>query len=366
MEKVKKVKVNVKVKVNAKPKPKTLTSVPNIKPKPKIKPKTTPAKHVSSELASSNDSFTSPPVKWVGGKTQSLDQIRQRLPAKIDTYIEPFLGGGSVLLMVLNLAARGEIEVENYIASDNNVMLINMYWAIQLKTTELLQYLEALKQEFMSITTLNVADKSQRSPDDLEQAKQSRESYYYYQRQRYNEKYKVFQKRKDIDASKCDSELAALFIFLNKTCFRGLHREGPNGMNVPYGNYKNPQIYYPKHIVRLSELLTPVIFSIEDFTEAIIRAEPGDFVYMDPPYVPEKQTSFTSYVKDGFKYHQELFDMCAELRHEKISFLLSNSNTPLVTDYFTTDLFTVDYIDCRRAINSKNPKARTKEVFITN
>jgi DNA adenine methylase len=218
----------------------------------------------------------------------------------------------------------------------------------------------------MSITTLNVLDKAQRYVDTEELAKTSRESYYYWQRERYNELSKEHKKKKDISLSTCDPELAALMIFLNKTCFRGLYREGPNGFNVPYGNYKNPQIFYSNHIERLNKILTNVTFAVDDFQQVIAEAKPGDFVYMDPPYVPEKQTSFTAYLKDGFKHHSVLFDLCSDLNNAGINFLMSNSNTPLVTDYFTKDNYTVDKIDCRRAINSKNPKARAKEVFITN
>lgn len=351
------VKVTPKPQANSKPKPQVKILALS-KPKPTVRPLV--------ERASNNYNFTSPIVKWVGGKSQSLDQIKHRLPDKINTYMEPFVGGGSVLLMILELVERGELTVQNYVVSDNNALLINMYWCIQFKSQEVIQQLQVLKEEYLSITTLNVGDKLQRSNNTLEEAKATRESYYYWQRDRYNELSKTFKKQKQHDATTCKPELAALMIFLNKTCFRGLYREGPNGFNVPYGNYKNPQIYNTKHIERLSQLLAPVTFSIEDFQVVIIRAEPGDFVYMDPPYVPEKQTSFTAYIKDGFKQYQELFDLCSDLNNENINFLLSNSNTPLVTDYFTTDIFNVDKIDCRRAINSKNPEARAREVFITN
>ena len=334
----------------------------NSKKKPIII-KTSIKKHINKKTvnrATSNTSYTSPAIKWVGGKTQSLDQINAIIPRKIITFIEPFLGGGSVLLMLLDSAQRGNISIENYIAADNNAFLINMYNCIQNETSELLTYLNALKSEFLSITSLNVTDKkTERSPTTLIQAMLSRESYYYWQRNRYNKLTKTYK------AGQHNNELAVLLIFLNKTGFRGLYREGPNGYNVPYGNYKNPEIYNESHINYMAKLLKPVTFITSQFQNIISMAQPGDFVYLDPPYVPEKQTSFTSYIKDGFKEHHELFIQCTKLKDTKIDFVMSNSNTLLVTSYFTLDKrFTIDIIDCKRAINSKNPNARTLEVFI--
>ena len=117
---------------------------------------------------------------------------------------------------------------------------------------------------------------------------------------------------------------SCLFLFLNKTCFRGLYREGPNGFNVPYGNYKNPAIVNDAHIHEVSKLIKNVIFTVESFTTSMLRVEDRDFVYLDQPYAPENETSFVGYTLDGFtlESHNKLFHEIVKLDGKKIKFLI--------------------------------------------
>ena len=122
---------------------------------------------------------------------------------------------------------------------------------------------------------------------------------------------------------------SALFFFINKTCFRGLYRIGPNGYNVPFGNYKNVKIIDPAHIHEISRITQNVNFVSCDFKESLQHVQARDFVYIDPPYVPISKKSFVNYVSGGFsdKDHTTLFDLTHNLRNLDANFVMSNSNT---------------------------------------
>ena len=160
-----------------------------------------------------------------------------------------------------------------------------------------------------------------------------------------------------------------IFIFINKTFFRGLFRVGPNGFNVPYGHYKNPEIINKGHLEEIHNLIQGVIFECCDFTISLKGIEPNDFVYLDPPYAPEKATSFVGYSEKGFSIecHNNLFTLIHNLTEPKeLKVLLSNADVPLVRDNFTSEKYKISQILCKRSINSKNPDAKTNEVIISN
>ena len=154
-------------------------------------------------------------------------------------------------------------------------------------------------------------------------------------------------------------------MFLNKTGFRGMYREGPNGFNIPYGNYKKtPTIITKDELDKISDLIKDVIFIHCDFSTAMSKVKKGDFVYLDPPYAPENSKSFVGYVADGFNLdtHKLLFDEIKKLKN--IKFVMSNAKVDLVTDNFKE--YNSNDIIARRAINSKNPGSTTTEVIIYN
>ena len=291
-----------------------------------------------------------PFLKWVGGKTQIIKDITARIPKEMNNYHELFLGGGSVLFAVLSLQKQGVITIKEKIyAYDINRDLINVYKHIQSDKDELYKFLSFYINEYDSIkgTVIN------RTPKNIEEAKTSKESYYYWIRNRYN----------NID--KGTVECSALFMFINKTCFRGMYREGPNGYNVPYGHYKKtPAILSQAELNNISKLIENVEFVHCGFIDSIKRVSEGDFVYLDPPYAPENSKSFVGYVADGFtlETHQKLFSEIKKLKNTK--FILSNAKVELVTNNFKD--YHCDEVIARRAINSKKPGSKTTEVIIYN
>ena len=230
-----------------------------------------------------------------------------------------------------------------------NETLINMYKNIQNKSDEILVEINKLIEDYNSI---NGTEKN-RKPETIEEAKTSQESYYYWIRN-------VFNKMTTTD--KNNPIGSAHFIFLNKTCFRGMYREGPNGFNVPFGNYKSPEIINEKHLEKVSKLIKNVKFIHSDFEKSFKKINKNDFIYADPPYVPENAKSFVGYTSDGFNLekHKILFDLC-----KKHNFVMSNSDTDLVKNSFDDNTkYDIKIISCRRAINSKKPDSKTNEVII--
>ena len=297
-----------------------------------------------------------PFLKWVGGKTQILETILRKIPKNMNNYFEPFLGGGSVLLAVLTYQKENSINIKKKIyANDSNIGLINVFKAIQKDHMMLYEAISSYVTIYDSLTGTTV----NRSPANIEEARSSKESYYFWVRQRFNEF--------TLDSNTTSLEHAAMFLFLNKTGFRGMYREGPKGFNVPYGHYrKTPKIADPVDLKNISDLIQPVIFSSMDFEQFMLTVKKGDFVYLDPPYAPECPTSFVKYNEDGFNMdtHTRLFDTIKRIHNKKVKFLMNNAKVDLVIDNFQ-DCHCDDVI-ARRAIHSKNPGSTTVEMIVYN
>jgi len=157
---------------------------------------------------------------------------------------------------------------------------------------------------------------------------------------------------------------SVLFVFLNKTCFRGLYREGKNGFNVPYGNNKNPSIFNEEQILYLSQLFNKhnVHFNHLSFDKLLIK--PNAFLYLDPPYVPIDKSSFVDYMNGGFN-HIEMVKWCEKVVSiNGVKMLHSNSYCDFVIKNYSN--FNIDIIECKRLINSKNPNSKCNEVLIKN
>ena len=297
-----------------------------------------------------------PIIKWVGGKTQILETILLDFPKEIENYHEIFIGGGSVLLGLLTEIKNKKIKVNGSInAYDINEPLIYLYKNIQNNHNELYNKIQELINEFNNLDG-NIIN---RKATNLLEAKTSKESYYYWIRNCYN-KLNNEDKKSILGTS--------YFIFLNKTCFRGLFRLGPNGFNVPYGNYKNPEIINKEHLEEIHELIKDVNFECCDFTISLEKIKENDFVYSDPPYVPENNKSFVSYTKEGFdkESHLKLFEIYNNLNKRNIKIMMSNSDVKLVKDSFLNEKFNIKTILCKRAINSKKPQSKSNEVIIFN
>lgn len=297
-----------------------------------------------------------PILKWVGGKTQIIDKLITDFPVEINNYREAFLGGGSVLLTLLSYVKNGIIKVHgNIYAYDLNEPLIYIYKNIQTHHNELYDKLQTIITEFNECGDGEI----NRKPASIEEAKIAKENYYYWIRSEYNKL--CLTDKKGILCS-------AMFIFLNKTCFRGVFRVGPRGFNVPYGHYKNPEIINKEHLEEIYNLIQNVVFECCDFNTSLTIVEPNDFVYLDPPYAPETNTSFVGYTENGFNIenHNNLFKLIHKLTETNKKLILSNADVSLVRENFTNEKYNINSILCKRSINSKNPDAKAKEVIITN
>ena len=280
-----------------------------------------------------------PFLKWVGGKAQILDSVLGTFPDQIHDYHEIFVGGGSVLLSVLDrCCVAGKIY-----AYDLNKTLIQVYKDVQTRPTEL--HKEVMK--LFSVYDGLIGTEINRKPSNEDEALTSKESYYYWIRHLYNTD---------------TGDRSAMFIFLNKTCFRGIFREGPNGFNVPDGHYKTtPRFLTMDEFKNISTKLQRVEFKHCDFRDAIARVKSDDFMYLDPPYAPETKTSFVGYTKDGFglEDHKTLFTM---IKTSGAQFVMSNAGVDLVRNAFCD--YKIRDVTARRAINSKNPDSTTTEVIV--
>lgn len=285
-----------------------------------------------------------PFIKWVGGKTQIIEDVIESFPKDIKDYHEVFVGGGSVLLAVLS---RGLASGKVY-AYDLNGSLISLYKNIQTEPDAVHAHLKRLFEEYDACLSSEI----NRAPKTLTEAKQSKENYYYWTRQEFNTNREETPER------------SAVFMFLNKLCFRGVYREGPNGFNVPYGHYKTtPTLITRTELQCVSELIKDVQFRQCDFREAFRSVGVCDFVYLDPPYVPETKTSFVGYTKDGFglKDHEDLFDLT---KKSGVRFVMSNAKVDMVMSSFSE--YTVKEMKVRRSIHSKKPESTTTEILILN
>lgn len=294
------------------------------------------------------DRIAKPFLKWAGGKTQLINDIEKALPKDISndkfTYIEPFVGSGAVLFWILNNFPK----LEKAVINDINEDLINTYRVIATKPEELISILQILQNEY----------------HNLDSKQEERKEYYYQKRELYNT-------RKEEKSSQ-----AALFIFLNRTCFNGLYRvNSKNLFNVPMGSYKKPTICDGKNILSVSNLLQKVEILCGDYEATLDKATNNSFFYFDPPYKPLSETSsFNSYAKDEFNDEEQirLKNFCSKLNVLGHQWILSNSDVKgkNSADNFFDDLysdFTILRVDARRSINA-NPEKRgsLKELLITN
>ncbi len=284
-----------------------------------------------------------PFVKWVGGKTQLIDQLEALLPADFNqwenvTYIEPFVGGGAMLFYML----QHYPNITTAVINDINGDLITCYRVVRDSPDALVGALQAIQAEYYALS-----------------GEEAKREYYLRCRAEFN--------TKPIDPLRNTT----LFFFLNRTCFNGLYRVNKSGLfNVPFGRYETPTICDPNTIYADSRLLQNVTILTGDYADTLLYAKGNAFFYFDPPYRPLNATSsFNDYVKEAFNdaAQRRLKEFCDAVEAHGFCFMLSNSDCK---DGFFDDLYWQYHIDrvwASRSVNA-NPAKRGKltELLIHN
>ena len=259
-----------------------------------------------------------PIMKWAGGKTQMLSDIMPKIPKKYGKYIEPFIGGGA-LFFALN--------PDKAIIADRNPELINMYQQVADNVETVISYLKKYKntkEDFYEV----------RSLDWLKLKKE---------------------------------EAAARMIYLNKTCFNGLYRVNKKGQfNVPFGKYKAPNFCDEEVLYAASDVLKKATIECGDYLSVLKKyAEPGDFIFLDPPYLPISEYSdFKRYTKEQFyeEDHIELAKEVKRLQELGCYVILTNSNHPLVHELYAD--YKIEVIQTKRYISCNGSKRKGEDIIV--
>ncbi|MDR0948733.1 MAG: Dam family site-specific DNA-(adenine-N6)-methyltransferase [Lachnospiraceae bacterium] len=274
---------------------------------------------MASQVAKKLDIIQAKPIlKWAGGKTQMLNEIIPKIPTIYGKYIEPFLGGGALFFA---------LQPEKSVIADSNPELINAYRQVANNVEEVVEYLshyENTKEMFYAV----------REQEWLRLSK---------------------------------PEAAARTIFLNKTCFNGLFRVNKRGQfNVPYGKYKNPKICDIESLHAASSVLQKAEILCGDYMLVLEHyAQPNDFIFLDPPYLPVSTYSdFKRYTKEQFyeEDHIELSKQIMRLHEMGCHVILTNSNHPLVYELYSP--FNIDVVQTKRYISCSGDNRKGEDVIV--
>ena len=274
-----------------------------------------------------------PVIKWVGGKTQLLKELKEIITTALKEdsyYYEPFCGGAALAL---------DLEHKNTILNDLNSELINMYKVIKHKPEELIT--------------------------ELKRFQNSHNAEFYYHIRNLD--------RTDALSKMSGVVKAARTIYLNKTCFNGLYRVNSKGQfNSPIGRTssgKTPDIVQEDLIREMSKFLKTVQFHNGDYRESLVHAKNGDVVFFDPPYDQDESISsegFVGYQKEGWtrKDLEELKTVCDELSIRGVKVVLTNNDTEFVRELFAE--YNFKEVEVKRSINRDGNKRKGKELIIYN
>ena len=265
-----------------------------------------------------------PIIKWVGGKRQLIKELKSFLPLKYNRYFEPFIGGGALFF---------SSKHKNSFISDYNHELTNLYIVIRDNLEDLIK--------------------------DLKKHKNTEE--YYYEMRALDRDAKKYKRLSNV-------KKASRFIYLNKTGFNGLYRVNKSGQhNVPYGKYKNPTWLDEDNLRECSEFLSHTEIQTGDFEIIRQHIQKGDLIYLDPPYVPLNDTSFTSYTHNGFDSDMQirLKELCDYIDGIGAYFMLSNSYTDYIIELYKD--YEIKTVMANRAVNCKaTGRGKIKEVVVMN
>lgn len=256
-----------------------------------------------------------PFLKWVGGKRSILSQLLERMPKAYLSYNEPFLGGGALFFAVQPAKAY---------LSDINFPLILTFQAVRDDVDRLILNLKVHERLHNKTYYQSVRERLSKEKDPL--------------------------------------KVAALFIYLNKTCYNGLYRVNRAGkFNVPIGDYKDPSLFDEEILRKDSELLKGITLKQHEFSQLPIARE--NFYYLDPPY----HKTYDGYNGSGFgdEEHKKLAEFCKEIDQAKAFFMLSNSDTSFVRSLYSK--FHIEQIEASRSVSCKaNQRGKENEVIVRN
>lgn len=264
--------------------------------------------------------MSKPVLKYPGGKAQLIPQLLKYVPNSVGTYFEPFIGGGALFFEL----AKRELFYDAVIA-DVNPELVEVYTAVRDSVEELIAHLKI-------------------------HTRLHSKSHYY--------------KTRDLEPftlqTLLPSQRAARMIYLNKMGFNGLQRQNKKGRNnVPIGDQKPSAIFNEANVRAVSNLIKyQVKIMACDFEEAVSIVGPGDFAYLDPPYLPrEGSNDFTAYTGAGFglEDHERLAKTAARLVRDGVTVVVSNSDAKACLDLYPAP-FRIHRVKAKRSINSDATK----------
>lgn len=269
-----------------------------------------------------------PFIKWVGGKTRLLPDLRKRMPERIGTYVEPFIGGGALFF---------DMQPSDAILNDVNPCLVNLYVSVRSHKEELVESLACYEKEYNTLTSIN-----------------AKKGFYYQYRMKFNAR--GFETDLTVDD-------AARFIFLNKTNFNGLYRENAAGKyNAAFGWKDRVRLFDEVNLCSCSAALQNTSITNGDFEDACKGLSAGDFVYFDSPYY----STFAGYQAGGFSVedHIRLHNLFQRLTESGVYCMLSNSNTDFIKNLYAG--FNIEVVQAKRAINRNGNGRYGEELIITN
>lgn len=269
-----------------------------------------------------------PIIKWVGGKRQLLEQIKDRMPTHYNKYFEPFFGGGALFF---------HLAPETAIINDFNPQLINMYNQLKSNLPSFINLINCYQSQYNNLSTT-----------------QEKANYYYNIRSLYNE---------NIKKNNMSIESAAQFLFLNKSGFNGLYRVNKKGeYNVPCAKRDKLNLYETENIKKASNLLSKATLLCGDFETACAGAKKGDFVFFDSPYFD----TFDTYQPGGFSEedHIRLAALFRRLTDNGVKCMLTNSNTDFVKNLYGN--YKIDVVDVKRMVNRDSNNRVGQEIIVRN
>jgi len=269
-----------------------------------------------------------PFIKWLGGKTQLLPELRKRMSEYTGTYVEPFAGGGALFF---------DIQPADAVLNDVNPRLVNLYITIRDNKDELVDSLICYESEYNTLSNIR-----------------AKKDFYYQNRTEFNAR--GFETELTVDD-------AAKFIFLNKTNFNGLYRENADGKyNAAFGWKENISLFDETKLTNCSAALKNVDIMNGDFEGACKGLTAGDFVYFDPPYY----STFNGYQAGGFSVedHIRLHNLFQGLTESGVHCMLSNSSTDFIKNLYAG--YNIEIVPVKRNINRNGNARHGEELIITN